>query len=120
VKWSLATLFWLLAYLATIAAVAGALVRSRSMALAVYGTTEAQAEWDIWRADAKKMTEQPNPVKRRVPASAEPPALVLMRDYFAICVVLAIVLSTVLFGTFMMLVRGALRSTSLRSLTRDF
>ena len=43
-------------------------------------------------------------------ALAQPPALVLMRDHFGVCLSLAIVLSTVLFGTFMMLVRGAMGS----------
>ena len=56
------------------------------------------------------MAEQPYPVKRRVPKSAEPPALVLMRDYFAVCLAIAVVLSSVLFGTFMVLVRGAMSS----------
>jgi hypothetical protein len=31
-----------------------------------------------------------------------------MRDYFSICLSLAVVLSTVLFGTFMFFVRGAM------------
>jgi hypothetical protein len=58
------------------------------------------------------MAEQPSTVKRRAPKSAEPPALVLMRDYFAVCLALAIVLSTVLFGTFMFFVRGALQQNA--------
>jgi len=115
VKWSLATLFWLLAYAAMIVAVAGGMVRMRSMALAVYGTPEAQAEWDAWRKRAQEMEQQPESVKRRVPKSAEPPALVLMRDYFGVCLALTVVLSTVLFGTFMMLVRGAVQSRSVGS-----
>ena len=53
------------------------------------------------------------PVKRREPKSLEPPALVLMRDHFAVCLGLALLLSTVLFGTFMFFVRGALASGSL-------
>src|SRR5262245_42441519 len=81
----------------------------RTEAMAVYGTAEAQAEWDAWREDATKMAEQPSVVKRRAPKSTQPPALVLMRDHFAVCLSLAIVLSTVLFGTFMMLVQGAMR-----------
>jgi hypothetical protein len=108
VKWSLATLFWLLAYFAMIAAVTGAIVRLRASAFAVYGTSEAQAEWDAWRADAKKLADGAGPVKRRMPKSQEPPALVLMRDYFAVCLAGAVLLSSVLFGTFMVLVRGAL------------
>ena len=48
------------------------------------------------------------PVKRRVPKSAEPPALKLMRDHFGVCLGLSLVLSSVLFGTFMIFVRGAI------------
>ena len=58
----------------------------------------------------KKMADEPNVVQRRAPKSAEPPALVLMRDHFAACLAIAVLLSSVLFGTFMVLVRGALSS----------
>jgi len=108
VKWSLATLFWLLTYLAILVAVTGAMFWVRGNALAVYGTPEAQAEWDAWREDAKQLAEDSGPVKRRFPKSAQPPALVLMRDHFVACLGLALVLSTVLCGTLMLFVRGAL------------
>jgi len=109
VKWSWSSALWLAAYVAMIAGVVGGMLHLRAEAMAVYGTAEAQAEWDAWREDATKMAEQPSVVKRRAPKSAQPPALVLMRDHFAVCLSLAIVLSTVLFGTFMMFVRGAMR-----------
>jgi hypothetical protein len=100
---------WLLAYAAVIAvAVAGAFY-GRHLALEVYGSAEAQAEWDAWRAGAEQLAEGAGPVKRRVPKSAEPPALVLMRDHFAVCLGGAVVLSTILFGTFMLLARGAMQ-----------
>ena len=101
---------WLAAYVAMVAAVVVGMLQMRSEAMALYGTAEAQAEWDAWREDAKKMAEQPSVVKRRAPKSVQPPALVLMRDFFAVCLSGALVLSTVLFGTFMILVRGALQS----------
>ncbi len=85
------------------------MVYGRAKTMATYGTPTAQAEWDAWRADAKKMAEEPGVVKRREPKSIEPPALVLMRDHFGVCLSIALVLSTVLFGTFMILVRGAMR-----------
>jgi hypothetical protein len=107
VKWSWSLAVWLAAYLALIAGVVVGMLQMRSQAFAVYGTEEAQAEWDAWRDDAKKMEEQPGVVKRRAPKSAQPPALVLMRDHFGVCLGGGLVLSSVLFGTFMMLVRGA-------------
>ena len=108
-KLSMASIGWLVAYAAVIAIVVGGMNYMRSVALAVYGTPQAQTEWDTWRKDVKELEKQPYPVKRRMPKSAEPPALVLMRDYFGVCLTIAIVLSSVLFGTFMVLVRGAMR-----------
>ena len=107
-KPSLASVGWLLAYLAVIASVVGGVSYMRGVAMAVYGTPQAQTEWDAWREDAKKLAQRPYPVKRRVPKSEEPPALVLMRDYFGVCLSVAVVLSSVLFGTFMLMVRGAM------------
>jgi hypothetical protein len=111
VKVTLASLLWALSYLAVLAAVVGALVKARRDVVRVYGTPAAQVEWDTWRTDAKKMAEHPAPVKRREPKSAEPPALVLMRDHFASCLGLAVLLSSVLFGTFMFFIRGALAAS---------
>jgi hypothetical protein len=110
VKCSCASFGWLVAYFAVIALVVVGVGYMRNVAMAVYGTPQAQTEWDTWREDVKELEKQPYPVKRRVPKSAEPPALVLMRDYFRICLTVAIVLSSVLFGTFMVLVRGAVGS----------
>ena len=109
-KWSWASFGWFMAYCAIIALVVGGVGYMRNVAMAVYGTPQAQTEWDTWREDVKELEKQPYPVKRRVPKSTEPPALVLMRDYFGVCVMVAVVLSSVLFGTFMVLVRGAMRN----------
>jgi hypothetical protein len=95
-------------WIALVAAVVGGLFYARSRVMAAYGTDQAQAEWETWREDAKSQAEGKGPVKRRVPKSAEPPALVLMRDYFAVCVVIAVALSSILLGTLIFLVRGAL------------
>ena len=111
-KFSLANLLWAVAYLAMVAAVVGAMLKVRSDVAAAYGTEAAQTEWDDWRQDAKKMASGAGPVKRREPKSAEPPALVLMRDHFFVCLGSALLLSTVLFGTFMIFIRGALGDAS--------
>lgn len=112
-------LAWLVGYVATIALVTAGVYYGRQQAVAVYGSGQAQQDWDAWRSDAKKMSEQRNQVQRRAPKSTEPPALVLMRDHFAVCLTIAIVLSTVLFGTFMLLVQGAARDTSTRRREED-
>jgi hypothetical protein len=107
VKWSLTNTGWLLAYVAILALVVSGVFYGRAQALAIYGSQEAQAQWDTWRDDAKQMSDGPGPVTRRVPKSAEPPALVLMRDHFAVCLAGSVLLTSVLFGTFMVFIRGA-------------
>jgi hypothetical protein len=99
-------LAWLLAYVTVIACVLVGLVYARQLALNTYGSQAAQEEWDAWRDDAKKMASSDGPVRRRMPKSIEPPALVLMRDYFLVCVTIALVLCTVLYGTIVLLIRG--------------
>ena len=106
-KMSLANLSWLLAYVAILAIVIGGVFYGRAQAKMIYGSQAAQSEWESWREDTKKMAEGAGPVKRRVPKSAEPPALVLMRDHFAICLAGSVLLTSVLFGTFMVFIRGA-------------
>jgi len=105
------SLAWLLAYLVVLGLVIGGLLYGRQQALETYGAEQAQTDWDTWRSDAKDMAMGAGPVKRREPRSREPPALVLMRDHFAACLALALLLSTVLFGTFMFFIRGALQSS---------
>ncbi|WP_425614980.1 hypothetical protein NA78x_004864 [Anatilimnocola sp. NA78] len=87
--------------------VTGGMFYGRQQAIAVYGDQSAQMEWDHWREEAKDLAKGIGPVTRRVPKSAEPPALKLMRDYFAVCLALALLLSGVLFMTMLAFIRGA-------------
>jgi hypothetical protein len=82
----------------------------RRWALAAYGTEAARQQWEVWRSDVQTAQGRPAPVQRRVPRSAEPPALVLMRDHFGSCLVIALTLTSALFGTAMVLVRGSLNA----------
>jgi hypothetical protein len=96
-------------YLLLLAAVVGGALYARSWAISVYGSPQAQSQWDEWRAGAAKLATE-GPVKRRVPKSDKPPALVLATTYFGICLSIALVLSTVLFATGVYLIQGVLRS----------
>lgn len=98
---------WAAAYLVFIAAIIFGVFYARRRALEIYGTTSAQSEWETWREDATKMSKGAGPVTRRPPKSPQPPALLLMRDYFGICLSLSVVLSTILFATFMLFLQGA-------------
>jgi hypothetical protein len=106
------SLAWLLAYVMTMALVCAGLTYGRAILLAAYGSEQAQSDWTMWRFDVaiEQHLGEP-PVKRRIPKSDEPPALVLMRDYFPACLGLALLLSSVLFATFAFFVRGALGSS---------
>lgn len=97
----------LLIFLTLIAAVIGGLFYARQQAFATYGDKAAQTEWDAWREDAKELAKGTGPVARRTPKSVSPPALVLMRDYFGVCLTLSVLLSSVLFITTLAFIRGA-------------
>lgn len=106
------SLAWLLAYVTTMGLVCAGLTYGRANLLAAYGTEQAKSDWTMWRSDvAIEQNLGEPPVKRRVPKSDEPPALVLMRDYFGACLGLALLLSSVLFATLAFFVRGALGSS---------
>lgn len=96
-------------YVALLATVVGGSFFARSWAISVYGSPEAQAQWNEWREGAAKLSDS-SPVKRRVPKSDQPPALVLATTYFGICLSIALVLSSVLFATAVYFVQGVLRS----------
>jgi hypothetical protein len=99
-------LVWLAAYLGVIVAVVVAVVQLRRVTLRTMGTPEARAEWEAWRASPPNQRTD-LPVRRRVPPSAEPPSLVLMRDYFGVMLAAAIVFSSLLFAAIAIAARGA-------------
>jgi hypothetical protein len=107
----IADLLWLALLLAMLAAVAGGMFHVRDSVLQSAGA-ESQQNWEAWREAVKEGQGDEGPVQRRVPKSGEPPALVLLRDHFAVCLTIALVLSSVLFGTFVLFVRGVMNSPS--------
>ena len=74
-------------------------------------TPAAQAEWQAWRESEPNQTEAGG-VKRRPPSSGEPPALVLLRDHFAVMIAGALLFSSLLFGAIMVAARGTFASTA--------
>lgn len=96
-------------YVLVLSGVVGGSFYARSWAISVYGSPQAQAEWNEWRAGAAKLASE-GPVKRRVPKSDRPPALVLATTYFGVCLTITFLLTTVLFATAVYFVQGVLRS----------
>jgi hypothetical protein len=84
---------------------------ARRLALADLASRKSLGEWNAWRGDVRQQNDT-SPVRRRVPASSEPPALVLMRDYFGVALAGAVLFSTVLFWIIAWFVTGALTAPS--------
>ena len=99
-----AVLGWLL----LIGAVTTAFSFARNAALSTFGTAEVQGQWDTWREEAREQAGGKGPVKRSIPKSAEPPALVLMRDYFTVSQTAALILSSSVYVSFAWFLRGAM------------
>ncbi len=94
-------------------AIAALMLRARSWALDELATPQARTQWQAWRqAVAEDNQAESAAVRRRVPQSTEPPALVLLRDYFAVILGGALFFGTLLFLVTVALFRGALRKAS--------
>jgi hypothetical protein len=65
--------------------VAGMLIARQSI-VPELSSSQSQADWNAWRAEAARQDGTHGPVQRAVPKSPEPPMLVLLRDYFPACV----------------------------------
>jgi hypothetical protein len=99
---------WGVCYLALVCAILALLLYARRRTLAELASADSVKQWQAWREDVKHQDADLGPVQRRVPKSAEPPALVLMRDYFGVCLAGALLFSTVLYWVIAWLVVGAL------------
>jgi hypothetical protein len=85
------------------------LFAARRWALTELSTPKAIGQWETWREDVRQQATRPGPVRRRVPNSAEPPALVLMRDYFAVSLVGSILFTTLLYWVIAWFMSGIMR-----------
>jgi hypothetical protein len=104
-----AHLVWLMSYAALIVLMVNVLGAYRTSALSAYATSQAAHDWQQWRSAAAELSAT-GPVQRAEPKSVEPPALVLMRDHYHACLAIALLLSSVLYATFAVSIRGALRT----------
>jgi hypothetical protein len=103
---------WLLAsvigYVALLSLVVGSMFWVRHTALTQLSAPQSIADWESWREDVRREETIPGPVQRRVPKSDEPPALVLMRDYFVVSFVGAVFFTSILYWIMAWFVTGAL------------
>ncbi|MCE9544850.1 MAG: hypothetical protein K8T25_04935 [Planctomycetia bacterium] len=103
-----ATWLWGGVYLLAMVLVVVTLLNLRRDTLDSMDNAQARHAWALHRADAKAHSGREGPVQRQVPPSVEPPALVLMRDYFGIMLAAALVFSTALFAMLVLVVKGTL------------
>ncbi len=101
-------IFGLVGYLLFISVLLGLLFFARNRVLHHTDPQQATSQWQQWVEDVQQQSETAGPVKRRPPETAEPPALILMRDLFGVCLAATLVFGTVLFGSFWWLLSGAL------------
>ena len=108
----LSNIGWFTAYVVMLVIVVGALLQYRTKALAIYSTPEAESQWQDWRQAAEEIGKD-GPVDRRAPKATQPLALLLMRDHFAACMGISLLLSSCLFGWMMICVRGVMKPVTL-------
>ena len=88
----------LIGYLTLLAALGFGYRIARERWLESMQAQSAQAEWDAWRDKSRQEEKQPGPVSRRAARSAEPPTLVLLRDYSTACLFGLALFATVIYG----------------------
>jgi len=101
---------WLAIYFVWLTAIILGMFAARRTAFTTFDTPEARAQWDAWREAPPNQPQNRTelPVKRKPPSTAEPPALVLMRDHFTVMLCGAMLFGSLLFAALMLAARGAL------------
>jgi hypothetical protein len=102
--------WWIVGYVVLLGTVFGTMFWMRQSAAADLSSPKSIADWQAWREDVRQQQTNGGPVERRVPKSDEPPQLVLMRDYFAVLMVGAVLFSSILYWIMAWFVAGILRT----------
>jgi hypothetical protein len=105
---TVATLIGGVIYVLVAILLVGWLVQVRTWSLRNQDTPEARAEWQRWRQEAAEPATREGSVERRVPKSAEPPLLLMMREYFAMSIAATLFFWTALFVPLLLMLRGVL------------
>jgi hypothetical protein len=102
--------WWMVGYIVLVCAVVGTMLWLRQSAVPDLSSPRSISDWQAWQKDVREQQTKPGPVERRVPKSNEPPALVLMRDFFAVIMVGALLFSSLLYWIMAWFVTGMLRN----------
>ena len=101
-------------YVILIVAIVVGFFRAKSQVLGRLDANVSQEAWQQWRQEAERQSEGQGPVTRRAPTATEAPTVLLLRDHFATCLTLTLLISTVLFATFAFMIRGVLFGPTLQ------
>ena len=102
--------WWFVGYLVLVGAVVAMMIWLRQSAVPQLSSPKSISDWQEWKeANAQEQKAHSGPVERRVPKSDEPPELVLMRDFFAVMMVGALLFSSLLYWIMAWFVTGILK-----------
>jgi hypothetical protein len=102
----------LFAYVALIAGVTFGMFYARDEVAPALDTREGHENWDAWRHEAADQAAGKGPVARREPKSVEPPLVVLMRDYFTVCLAGALFFTSLLFAVMVFVMQGMFKPST--------
>jgi len=108
VRWRLAAALGITYVLVSSAAVGG-LAALRARVLAQESSPAAVESWQRWKAESERVSREGGPVSRRPVTSDEPPALILLRDYFANVVGAVMIIISGIFGFLLIVLWSRLR-----------
>jgi hypothetical protein len=110
---ALAWIIVLIGYLAVVVGVLLGFQSARDWAHTALSNPQATEEWQDWTSDEATRAASPDqPVRRRTPKSAEPPALVLLRDYFVAVVGASLVIATFAYALMAWMIWGVATHSS--------
>jgi hypothetical protein len=97
-----------LIYVVLVIAIMTAMFKARVAVIDQLATPDSLADWETWREDVRQQKDRSAPVERRIPKSAEPPALVMMRDHFAVSLTGILLFSSMLYWVLAWFIIGIL------------
>src|SRR3954471_11138291 len=92
--------WWFVGYVVVVGVVVGTMFSMRQSAVSQLSSPKSISDWQAWREDVREQQSHKGTVERRVPKSDEPPALVLMRDFFGVLTIGALLFSSMLYWIF--------------------
>lgn len=99
--------WWFAGYIVLVGAIVGTMLWWRHSTIPELSTEKSISDWQEWKeARVQAEKSQTGPVHLRAPKSDEPPELVLMRDYFGVLIIGALVFTSLLYWILVWFLNG--------------